>query len=84
MQQFPIEAMLRNIVKLPNVFILAVLDCYREKIPLKRERGGGDPAFSLDLPKNLIIIHGCPPGKTVRGDSKLTLALLLKLRKIVN
>ena len=45
---------------------------------------GRVPGDNGNEPKNLIIIHGCPPGDVVRADSTLTQALLNKLRRITN
>ena len=80
-QRFPLEELLREtLAKLPNVFILAVLDCCRTKNPAR----GKNIVDTGDEPKNLIIIYSCPPGKVTRADSFMTKALLEKLRKMVN
>ena len=80
-QRFALEYNLRNtLARLPNVFILAVLDCCRSKNPAR----GEIPDDSGIKPKNLIIIYSCPPGQVTRADSQMTEALLIKLRKIIN
>ena len=81
-QRFPLEWFLRHeLAILPNVFILAVLDCCRSRNP---SRGKSTDDFVEDEPKNLIIINSCPPGQVARGESLVTKALLNKLRKIHN
>ena len=47
-------------------------------------RGGGPNKIGGPKPKNLIIIFGCPPNKTVFANSSLTRTLFARLRKKVN
>lgn len=79
-QRFPIEEQLMNIATISNVYILAVLDCCRTKMGT---RGPDQENKDSPLPKNLILIQGCPPGKTVLADSILTVSLISKLKSFV-
>ena len=62
-RDYPIESQLRALASNPNSYVVALLDCCREKIP-SAMRGGfaADDAAPEEVPGvNWIISFGCSP-----------------------
>ena len=86
---FPIEKMLRVIAGMKGTYVVALLDCCREKIDLTKWRGTSNHAdLSPDLESlfaaqdtiqqrhdtNLLITYGCPPSQGVPAKSTIAVA----------
>ena len=64
---YSLEAHLRAIAKCDHAYVIALLDCCREKL---RNRGLGQESEVLDT-ENLIIAFGCPPSRLTPAESTL-------------
>ena len=62
---------MRNIGAEEGAFVLGILDCCREKIPLQKRAGNNvkEDSDSEEAYSNFIISFGCPPSSYVNADS---------------
>ena len=81
--KFDLEYKMRNIGAEEGAFVLGILDCCREKIPLPKKAGNVDLEGnnSEEVYSNCVISFGCPPSKTVNADSKIAVEYFEKLRQ---
>ena len=69
---FPIQSELYKLAKIPNTYIVAVLDCSRENDPAEKEHLQGKNATFANANigeedgSNIIISFGCPPSSSGR------------------
>lgn len=96
-RMYPLEKMLRCVAKADGSYVVAVLDCCREKLPKQETRGFNTQAIANDgllisddqewigQPKgsqeNIIITYGCQPSDGVPQKSKLAKSYFRYLRK---
>ena len=71
--KFDLEYKMRNIGAEEGAFVLGILDCCREKIPLPKKAGNKDQegSYSEEAYTNCVISFGCPPSGTVNANSQI-------------
>ena len=83
---FPIEKKARDLAEVPSCYVVALFNCYREKMTVDEEKKGkivkvddhGDGMMieEEDLlvtkARDLIIVFGCPPNSQTPADSTLS------------
>ena len=86
MVAFPVERKVRDLSEVPSTYVVALLDCCREKMTVAEVqqgkkvkvegRGGGmmeeEPDWSVVKARDLMIVFGCPPNSYTPAESTLT------------
>ena len=81
-RNFAIEQNLRILASIPKAYVVALLDCCREKLS-EAMRGGNteQPAEEEEEGMNLVITFGCPPSSGTPAKSEIAVAYFDRLRQ---
>ena len=73
--KFQIERYMRTLSIVPGAFVVGILDCCREILPVEATRGSGaagaDSSDDDDDYRNLFLTYGCKPGGKTAAESTL-------------
>ena len=72
-RNYPIEKQLRMLANESGAYVIAVLDCCRERLPVATRGTGENVEFAeIDSGMNLILTFGCEPSRTTAAKSTIS------------